>query len=348
MVDVPTTAHGPADPVVSSKDVRGRGPWGWPGSLAILHPSLDSGRLTRASQVRESTIERPQDPLDVVRLAPLMQRTSGAPGVAAALVDGPVAIDHPELAAERIREIPGALRGTCARAGSFACRHGTFVAGVLSAKRGSAAPAICPGCTLLVRPIFAETANGGGLPSASPEELAAAVIDAVEAGARIVNVSAALQWPSRKDERAIEEALTHAAAHDVIVVAAAGNEWTVGGSALARHACVIPVVACDERGRPVSHSNLGSSIGRRGLGAPGTGITSLGPGSDPVTLGGTSAAAPFVTGAIALLWSEFPTASAADVRWAVATTAGRRRTTVVPPLLDAWSAYRELARSVRR
>ena len=340
MVDVPTTAH---DNVISAREA-----WSWHGPLAMLHPSLDVERPTHTSQTRGSTAERPQDPLDVVRLAPLMQRSSGVRGVAVALVDGPIALDHPDLAAERIREIPGALRGACARAGSVACRHGTFVAGVLSAKRGSAAPAICPGCTLLVRPIFAETANGGGLPSASPEELAAAVIDAVDAGARVVNISAAVQWPSPKGEQAIAEALAHAAVHDVIVVAAAGNEWTVGGSALARHACVIPVVASDERGRPASHSNLGGSIGRRGLSAPGIGITSLGPGSDPATLGGTSAAAPFVTGAIALLWSAFPTASAADVRWAVATTAGRRRTTVVPPLLDAWSAYRELARSVRR
>jgi subtilisin family serine protease len=303
--------------------------------------------MIRASQARGSTIGLPQDPLDVVRLAPLMQRTSGAPEMAVALVDGPVVINHPDLAAERIREIPGALRGTCARAGSAACRHGTFVAGVLFAKRGSAAPAICPGCTLLLRPIFAETTDGGEMPSASPEELAAAVIDAVMEGARVVNISAALQWPVRRGERAIEEALTYAAVHDVIVVAAAGNEWTVGGSALARHACVIPVVACEERGRPLSHSNLGSSIGRRGLSAPGAGIKSLGPGSDPIISGGTSAAAPFVTGTIALLWSEFPTATAADVKLAVTNAGGQRRSTVVPPLLDAWAAYTQLATSAR-
>lgn len=322
-------------------------PWSWYCSLSVLHPSLEAGLVTHASQVRGSATAHAADPLDIVRLAPLMQRTSGTPEVAVALVDGPVAVDHPDLAAEPIREIPGVLRGTCARAGSVACRHGTFVAGVLSAKRGSAAPAICPDCTLLVRPIFAETTNGGGVPSASPEELAAAVIDAVEAGARVVNISAALQWPYRKGERAIGEALMHAATRDVIVVAAAGDEWTVGGSALARHTCVIPVVACDERGLPISRSNLGSSIGRRGLRAPGLGITSLGPGSGPVTLSGTSAAAPFVTGTIALLWSEFPTASAAQVRLAVTNAGGRRRSTVVPPLLDAWAAYSELTTSVR-
>ena len=85
-------------------------------------------------------------------------------------------------------------------------------------------------------------------------------------------------------------------------------------------------------------SNLGSSIARRGLMAPGDAVTSLGTNGKPVTSGGTSAAAPFVTGAIALLWSMFPEARPAEVK-SVVTGAGVRRATVVPPLLDAWAAY---------
>jgi hypothetical protein len=34
--------------------------------------------------------------------------------------------------------------------------HGTFVAGILCAKRGSVALAISPDCTLIIRTIFAE------------------------------------------------------------------------------------------------------------------------------------------------------------------------------------------------
>ena len=64
----------------------------------------------------------------------------------------------------------------------------------------------------------------------------------------------------------------------------------------------------------MNESNLGSSIGSRGLSAPGGAITSLGATGKPLTLGGgTSVATPFVTGAIALLWSAFPTATAAQV-----------------------------------
>ena len=108
---------------------------------------------------------------------------------------------------------------------------------------------------------------------------------------------------------------------------------------------MIPVVACDLQGRPISYSNLGSSIGRRGLSAPGDQITSLGTDEKTLTLGGTSVAVPFVTGAIALLWSEFPTATAAEIQLAVTQGNRSRRTTVVPPLLDAWAAYQIMAKS---
>jgi subtilisin family serine protease len=77
----------------------------------------------------------------------------------------------------------------------------------------------------------------------------------------------------------------------------------------------------------MNHSNLGNSIGRRGLGAPGHGITSLGAEGRPLTLGGTSAATPFVTGTIALLWSELPTATATEMKFAATHAYIPRRTT---------------------
>lgn len=239
--------------------------------------------------------------------------------------------------------VPHALRPTAA------CLHGTFVAGILSAKRNSPAPAICPNCTLLIRPIFTEAASGREpMPSATPQELAAALIASIDAGARVINLSLALAQPSTKGEQALEEALNQAVKRGVIVVAAAGNQGTLGSSAITRHPWVIAVAACDLRGRPMNESNLGSSIGRRGLRAPGDGITSLGSERQPVTLGGTSVAAPFVTGAIGLIWSEFPAATAAEVKLAITQSYGRRHATVTPPLLDAWAAYKMLQTNARR
>ena len=285
------------------------------------------------------------DPLDLVKLTALMERTSGSPELKIGLIDGPVVIQHPDLAGEHLREVPGNNGGACTQANSAACLHGTFVAGILSAKRGSVAPAVCPNCTLLVRPIFAETtAANGEMPSAMPEELAQAILDCIDAGAHVLNVSAALAQPSIKNERALEEALDQAARRGVIVIVAAGNQGTLGSTAITCHPWVIPVAGYDLQGRPMNHSNLGSSIGRRGLGAPGDRITSIGANGKPLTLGGTSAAAPFVTGAIALLWSEFPTATATEVKFAATQAYTPRRTTVVPPLLDAWAAYQTMRR----
>ncbi len=283
-------------------------------------------------------------PLELVKLDRLMERSSGKSEIVIALIDGPVALNHPGLASHNIREIPGKPSASCALSNSMACLHGTFVAGILSARRGSSAPAICPDCTLLVRPIFPETpAANGQMPSATPEELATAITDAIGAGANVINLSAALAQPSSRGERQLEQALDYAAKRGVLVVAAAGNQGTVGSSAITRHAWVIAVIGCDLEGRPTAESNLGSSIGRWGLAAPGQNITSLGTNGEPQTSGGTSVAAPFVTGTIALLWSEFPDASATRIKQAL-TLAGRRlRRTIAPPLLNAWAAYEAMA-----
>lgn len=291
---------------------------------------------------QESRID--SDPLRLIGLTQLTGLTEGDGSVVIGLVDGPVALDHPDLASENIREVSGNLGGRCSDVTSVACMHGTFVAGVLCARRGAAAPAICPGCTLLVRPIFAETTSTEEqVPSANAEELAAAIAEVVDAGARIVNLSVALIQPSARGERELQQALDYAALKGAIVVAAAGNQGTLGSTVITRHPWVVPVVAYDLRGRPMALSNLGGSIGRRGVGAPGERITSLKASGGTLTLEGTSAAAPFVTGTIALLWSEFPSARAAQVKSAVTLANASHRNTLVPPLLDAWRAYQAIA-----
>lgn len=186
------------------------------------------------------------------------------------------------------------------------------------------------------------------MPSATPQELATAIIECIAAGARIVNLSLALAQPSLNAEQALTEAISHAAKQGVIVVAAAGNQGTLGSSAITRHPWVIPVAACDLSGRPINGTNLGSSIGKLGLSAPGDNITSLSTEDKPLTSGGTSVAAPFVTGAIALLWSLFPGASAAQIKFALLQKSSPRRTSLVPPLLDADAAYQFLLATFRR
>jgi subtilisin family serine protease len=281
-------------------------------------------------------------PLKLVRLSALMALSKGCPEIVIGLLDGPVALNHPELATDNIRALPG-MNNLCTHPQSAACRHGTAVASVLSARRESSAPAICPGCTLLVRPIFSETApTGHWLPKASPEELTSAIVDCMTAGAGVLNLSIALVQPSSRSVRHLEEVLDYAVRQGVIVVAAAGNQGAIASTVITRHPGVIPVVAYNLRGRPLGLANVSPAIGKQGLGAPGEGVSSLVPGGTGFQVAGTSIAVPFVTGAIALLWSVFPTARAPDIKHALIPAYPRRRSTLVPPLLDAWGAYQTM------
>jgi subtilisin family serine protease len=285
--------------------------------------------------------------LYLVGLRQLMELTSGRPEVTVGIIDGPIALDHPDLSGAKIREVPGKLPFSCSWRESVACVHGTFVMGMLAASRESAAPAICPGCTFLVRPIFSEISANADLPNATPNDLAEAIIDLVNAGALVVNLSVGLVGPSSTNDERLKQALTYAASRGVIPVVAAGNQGTIGSSAMTRHPWVLPVVGCDREGRPMDHCNLAASFGRRGVCAPGERITSLGTNGKPLTMDGTSAATPFVTGAIALLWSQFPEATASDVKLAVARGSSRGRPSLVPPLLDAWAAHGAMMTGVR-
>jgi PatG C-terminal/Subtilase family len=277
--------------------------------------------------------------LELVNLAPLMDRTEGRPEIKVGLIDGPVDLDHPGLESARVRELSSSRSTGCLRLDSAACVHGTFVAGILFGKRGSVAPAICPGCTLLIRPVFPEVTLGASQPATTFEALAEAILECVEAGAHVINLSLALTLPSPRGDQKLKEALDFAMKRDTLVVAASGNQGSVGGSALTRHRWVIPVSACDGRGRPLDESNLGNSVGQRGLRAPGYLVMSLGTAGQPYVAGGTSAAAAFVSGAAALLWSEYPDAQPSRIKLALTRGAATRRRTVVPALLNAWAAF---------
>src|SRR5215469_5534659 len=126
--------------------------------------------------------------LEMVGLTPLMRLSSGRPEIAIALIDGPLAMNGAGLWSTNVERLGGGPPGVCTRPASAACVHGTFVAGMLAARRGSGAPAICPGCTLLVRAVFPERKEGMvDIPAAKPAELAQAVVDAADAGARVIN-----------------------------------------------------------------------------------------------------------------------------------------------------------------
>jgi subtilisin family serine protease len=192
---------------------------------------------------------------------------------------------------------------------------------------------------LLLRPVFCEVAPGTAEPVVTPEELAAAIVDVVDAGARVINLSLGVTGHTLAHSRAVDDAFDHALAHDALVVVAAGNHGHVGPAPLMTHPWPIPVTACDATGRPLPGANLGIAIGRTGLRAPGSGIAAPAPGGGRQSFSGTSAAAAFVTGTAALLRSLSPEPSAPQVRAALARP-GVPRHTIVPPLLNAAASLR--------
>lgn len=202
------------------------------------------------------------EPLALVNLPALMLRATGSASPPIGLIDGPIAIDHPGLAAARIRDVAGGPT-TCARPPSDACAHGTFIAGMLVASRGSAAPAICPGCTLLSYPIFAD-APAGGDPVATAAGVARAISGCVAAGARILNISATTSRPSTRIERVLIDALDHGPCRRARRPRrrGVGNQGTLGSWAITRHPSVCPSrSATHAAGRQATRTSATRSAG---------------------------------------------------------------------------------------
>ncbi len=274
--------------------------------------------------------------LDLILIEALMQASRGALEVRIGIIDGPVEASVPALQTASIRVLGDPIAAACKATASLACAHGTFVAGILAAGREQEVPGLCPGCTFIIRPIFCEQVPGGdSCPVVSAVDLARAVVELVEAGARILNLSLGLSNTSIRAQPELHEAIDFARRRGVLVVVAAGNHGGIGHVPLFVHPWVLPVVACDARGRFQRSSNTGPAVGRTGLMAPGVDIPGISSTGDGIArMSGTSVAAPFVTGAAALLWSLYPALSVETLRTALLLP-GRARRKIIPPLLDA-------------
>jgi subtilisin family serine protease len=271
--------------------------------------------------------------IELARLDGLMQRTAGRADVRVGLVDGMVNSSHPLLTDARIEStVPG--RPSCDLRSGVGCAHGSFLAGLLVGQGG-----ICPGVTLVSRPVFRDAAPAPSVPSATPDTVAEAIFGLVEAGASAINVSAGIASGGLRRFPALDDACDFARDRGVAIVAASGNQGRVGATALFGHEWVIPVASCLENGAADFRSNVGPTVGRRGLRAPGFGIAWGG-----IEMRGTSVAAVFVTGTLALLRSMLPGRTAYQLRSALLLEP-RRSVTVTPPLLDAAASFERLMRS---
>jgi subtilisin family serine protease len=288
------------------------------------------------------------DPLNQTGLQSLMNVSNGDPNVVIGIIDGPVDLNHPAFQDSNMKTVRDSQIGACKNATSIACSHGTFIAGILCAKRGFSAPAICPNCKIIFNPIFKEEANNTNnknmmiVPSVTPEELANAIIETIDAGARIINLSLGLSSSSLTIYSKLQQAYDYALHRGVIIVVAAGNYGYIGNISLINHYWLIPVAACNEDGRLDPSSNFGASIGNRGVMAPGVNIKSTFPDGQYTHMSGTSIAAPFVTGTIALLSSIFPYASPSAIMYSITLGTSFKRRSIIPPLLDVKAAWNRL------
>ncbi|NNE07381.1 MAG: S8 family serine peptidase [Gemmatimonadetes bacterium] len=160
--------------------------------------------------------------------------------------------------------------------------HGTMVAGVIAAS--------VPDAEIL--PIRVLDDEGSG----TLASLIRGIDYAVSRGAQIINMSVGLAFESEPLENAVSDAEDAGA----LLVAAAGNENTPTEIYPASFGQVLSVTALDSNDVKASFSSYNEEVD---VAAPGDGIYSTYPGGTYARGSGTSFAAPFVTGAAALLFS---------------------------------------------
>jgi hypothetical protein len=243
-----------------------------------------------------------------------------------AVIDGPY--DATALTGILARAPVSLGISSCGIDPSSACAHGTFIIGLLGARRDALIPGVCPDCQLLHIPLFVDERA----PQASVEELANAIALAVGAGARLINLSLAILANDLEYNRELAKSLDYAEASGTVVVVAAGNQGRLAMGPLLSHPVTIPVVAVDAAGRSLPDCNFGPLISRRGVAAPGHNVLGYAPGGGTAVMSGTSVATAVATGILAQAWSDRPNADANEIRMAVAQLWPRDGR--VPPALD--------------
>ncbi len=180
------------------------------------------------------------------------------------------------------QDFSGSRHGPADREG-----HGTHVAGIIGARLNEAGlVGVAPDCELLIGKALGDDGSG------STAAVVEAIDWAVAQGARVLNLSLG----SPATDPALERAIAAAAAAGCLVVCAAGNS-SGGVEYPARYADCLAISAVDKLRRIAPFSCRGPEVD---LGAPGVEILSTFKGGGYAVLSGTSMAAPFVAGCLAL------------------------------------------------
>jgi subtilisin family serine protease len=248
--------------------------------------------------------------------------TRGNDAIIIAVLDTGLRLDHPEFAGRVVagRDFINSDDEPMDDNG-----HGTHAAGIATAgiDNGIGMAGICPQC--LIMPVKVLNQNNAGTWSS----VAKGILHAVDHGARVINLSLGAAVSSQT----LEDAIAYAQAHDVLVVAAAGNMGVDRKFYPAALEGVLAVSATDSQDKHWNLSNYGDYID---VAAPGYAIYSTYNDLNNYYQGynymsGTSMAAPFVTGLAGLLLSQDPNRTPTDVTKLITATADKMGNSVYDP-----------------
>jgi cyanobactin maturation PatA/PatG family protease len=220
--------------------------------------------------------------------------------VCIAILDGPVDLSHPCFHGAKLTQLQTLVDPTLL--GGRAATHGTHVASIIFGQPGSAVPGIAPHCSGLVVPIFSDEAPNRSL-ACSQLDLARAILLAAENGAHVINISGGQLTPSGEPEPMLAQAIESCRTHNILIVAAAGNDGCECLHVPAAAPSVLVVGAMDRDGNPLTSSNWGGAYRDQGILAPGMDVLGAVPGGTACN-SGTSFAAPIVSALAGLLLSR--------------------------------------------
>lgn len=182
--------------------------------------------------------------------------------------------------------------------------HGTHCAGVAAAisNNGIGVASMSPGSQWITVSSVKVMNNFGFGTQASILE---GIIEAVDAGADVISMSLGGKSTQIKEE-AYDEVLQYAEDHNVIIIAAAGNNAGDASQIVpANSKIVITVTALDKSLNKAQFSNHITNT-NYGIAAPGTSIPSTWRSGRYATFDGTSMAAPHVSGLVTVMKSLKP------------------------------------------